>query len=158
MVGAKFIQGIGLVSLIFLVSGCAGAQRFLPPGFVKQEDLAGDQPIDPSIQAAIDEQSRAPDQDFPKMADQPSEIPDGIQAGMRENLYSGLQAKREGLREDIDLDRLTAAQERAVALQAEAEALALAVAQDREAALAERRKNLSADDQPTEAEISAAEK
>ncbi len=63
----------GLVAF-FALAACANTDlaRFAPPGIVKYEDLAGDQPINPAVAARVEERKAETGTGrFPKLAETP---------------------------------------------------------------------------------------
>ncbi len=117
--GAKIYQFDGgraarlcLVVLAISLAGCANAKRFLPPGFVKYEDLAKDTPVNPQIEAAIEKQVTDTDGEFPRFRDQPDRPPENLSKAQREAAAQELLAARDALDDNLDKDRERAAEER----------------------------------------------
>ncbi|MEO0399470.1 MAG: hypothetical protein AAF224_08640 [Pseudomonadota bacterium] len=101
-----------LIFITFVAVGCGGAKRFLPPGFVKYEDLAKDQPVHPDIEKAIEENRRQAAKRFPKVSDQPSDVPKADDDAVRTRRSQSLTEKRDALNAAIDADRRAAKAER----------------------------------------------
>lgn len=99
-----------LTSLILV--GCGNAKRFLPPGFVKFEDIAKDQPVHPDLEQVIDDAENTKTKRFPRFGDQPSEAPEGLTEFERTLRFSVIESKRDGLKEDVKKDREAAESER----------------------------------------------
>jgi len=91
---------------VTLLAGCADMQlaRFAPPGIIKYEELAGDQPPNPLIAERIEERVEDSDSPFPVLARTPSQSPQGRTARQRENLTTGLEEKRDRLDVAIGAD------------------------------------------------------
>ncbi len=134
--GAKlYLLGLAVLCL----AGCSGGlQRFAPPGIVKYEDLAKDQPVNPAIAERI-ETHKAADQDgFPILAEQPTKTPDGIAKPERSAMEAVLLGQRDQLNAAVDADRALAAAERETGLIEVRDDLSEAVAKDDAAARRER--------------------
>ena len=61
---------------VFAVTGCESGDlaRFAPPGIVKYEDLAGDQPVNPDVAQRIEERRAEKGAGkFPRLAETPDE-------------------------------------------------------------------------------------
>ncbi|GAB4516373.1 MAG: hypothetical protein Kow00133_00060 [Amphiplicatus sp.] len=96
----------------FALSGCAGFERLLPPGFVKYEDLAGDEPPDPRIQERIAERRKEEGRAFPDLSQAPQTRPEAAPKAEREALATDLRAARDSLAAAVARDRALAAEER----------------------------------------------
>lgn len=122
------------------VAGCAsgGLKRFAPPGIVKYEDLAKDQPPNPAIVQRIDEQKDEPGGGFPNLSEQPTKLPEGIAKRERDAMIADLLVQRDALNIAVEEDRVLADGERQQALEADRDALGDAVAKDDAAARRER--------------------
>jgi hypothetical protein len=120
-------------------AGCSGGlKRFAPPGFVKYEDRAKGQPVAPAIAARIEEAQAVTGGKFPKLSEQPAAAPAAIAAPERDVLSADLEAARETLLQEVEVDRAAAAGERARSLDVEREALKEELRQDDAAARRER--------------------
>ena len=143
-------QLILALALISLASGCSNLDlaRFAPPGIVKYEDLAGDQPPNPEIQERISERRTDPEAKYPILSQTPGESdrPEFPPAEDRAMEAETLVSQRNALEASIDEDRASAE-----AAQKEAELLplkrdALKEETDRDAAEAARYKAEIGDD------------
>ncbi len=94
--------------------GCSSAQlkRFAPPGLVKYEELAGDQPPNPVIQERIEDLYDADDRPFPRIVDTPSVKPVKMPAQEQAALTDALESARDDLETDIDTERAAAEADR----------------------------------------------
>lgn len=120
-------------------AGCSGGlKRFAPPGIVKYEELAEDTPPNPAIVERIEAQKDQPGGGFPRLAEQPTKLPEGIARPERDAMIGELLAKREALDVAIEMDRAAADAERIEGLEADRDALSEAVAKDDAAARRER--------------------
>ena len=124
-----------------VAAGCADVdlKRLAPPGIVRHENLAKDQPIDPAIKARMEEVASRDAEGFPVLADQPSEAPRGLGSDIRTVQENDLMAKRDALSAASQADRAAADAERLETLEAERDALAAGAAQDAVAIARERR-------------------
>ena len=117
-------QLILALALISLASGCSNLDlaRFAPPGIVKYEDLAGDQPPNPEIQERISERRSDPEAKFPILSQTPGEAdrPELPPTAERTLDAETLVSQRDALQTSIDGDRAAAE-----AAQKEAELLPL---------------------------------
>jgi hypothetical protein len=128
-----------LVLATLVVAGCAdGLKRFAPPGIVKYEELAKDQPANPAIVARIEESRAAPGGGFPKLSEQPTALPHGIAKPERAAMSEMLLVDREALNAAVLEDRALADEEREASLVEMRDALGAAVAKDDAAARRER--------------------
>ncbi len=135
---------------IAAVGGCADLNlaRFAPPGILKYEDIAGDQPASPEIQARIAERKAETKSRTPNLSKQPQKIPEGASTEERAALSGELHAKHTALLEAVESDRQTAIEERdaevtlsgegAVRFEDASEALSRAVERDTAEARKER--------------------
>ncbi|MFZ5618371.1 MAG: hypothetical protein ACOZAA_13745 [Pseudomonadota bacterium] len=122
-------------------AGCAGGlKRFAPPGIVKYEEIAKDEPINPAIAGRIEEMKEKDGAGFPKLAEQPTKTPDGIAQPERAAMEAVLLDQRDALNEAIAVDKAQAAAERTGSPEESRDALTDAVAKDD--ALARRERGL----------------
>ncbi len=121
--------------------GCETAKRLAPPGFIKYEDIAGDEPVNPAIKARIDERRREGDGAFPVLSEQNREKPGPPdRAGLAE-FRAELTAAGESLALAADTDRARAEAtetEAAAALEEQRRELEADIADQRRKAAAER--------------------
>lgn len=96
-----------------LLGACSDMKRFLPPGLVKYEDLAKDQPIAPALQEAIDAEKTARDARYPRLSEQPSAAPKKSPAAERDASLAEIEASGLALRAQVEADREAAARDRA---------------------------------------------
>jgi hypothetical protein len=128
-----------LVCAALASAGCGGGlQRFAPPGIVKYEDLAKDQPVSPAIAERIDASRAETDGGFPKLSEQPVVVPEGIAKPERAAMENALLAERDALAAAIVADKALAAAEREGGLVEARDALSEAIARDDVAARRER--------------------
>jgi hypothetical protein len=119
--------------------GCAdGLKRFAPPGIVKYEELAKDEPMNPAIVSRIEEAKAAEGGGFPALAEQPTAVPQGIAKPEREAMQEALLAGRDDLNAAVEEDRILAAAERDGSIEGLRDALGEEVAKDDAAARRER--------------------
>ncbi len=133
------------------LQGCESADlaRFAPPGIIKYEDLAGDQPQNPNVAERIAERRAEPDTGvFPNLSrapgpkDRPAKRKKaGIAAEM-----DGLTGVRDDLADAVGADRQAAAEELERDLPGERDALKAQIEKDEAAAARERREKLQAPD------------
>lgn len=65
---------IAVFAVSTLAGGCANSDlaRFAPPGLIKYEEIAGDQPVNPEVAARVAERRSEPDTGkFPKLSETP---------------------------------------------------------------------------------------
>ncbi len=134
-----FVTFTVLCAMASLTSGCAGLLRFAPPGLVKVVDLEGDQPPNPTIEAAVAENRATRAGRFPKLSEQPSKVPVMAPPAEREALSNALIAARDDLAASVADDRAAAALERGDSLDPLRDALAADVEAETAAAARERR-------------------
>lgn len=128
-----------LVLAALAAAGCAAElKRFAPPGIVKYEELAKDQPPNPAIVARIEESRNEPGGGFPKLAEQPTALPQGIAKPERAAMTEALLVDRDALDAAVAEDRALAEGERDASLVEMRDALGEAVAKDDAAARRER--------------------
>jgi hypothetical protein len=130
------------------LGGCAGIERFAPPGIVRYENLSGDKPQNPEIKARVTERKAGRDAKFPNLSLAPQKTPPTMPAEEQENWKRSLSAAREDLAAAIAEDRIEAAADRAepivlpggvtTPLEGAANALSAATDKDDAAARAER--------------------
>ena len=116
---AKFSKGrpaiqkiVSTAVALIAIGGCANAKRFLPPGFVKYEDLAKDQPVSTEIQEAVETYATAEDARYPRLREQPSATPNKPSQKNLAAETERLLRAREELSAQIDNDRKLADAER----------------------------------------------
>lgn len=148
--GAKPVLIVGVAAAIAAAGGCADLNlaRFAPPGIVKYEDIAGDQPANAQIQGRIAERKAAGESRTPNLSEQPQQVPTGAPKAERESLAAEIRAKRAALTAAVEADRQASLDERAaevrisgegsISFEATAETLSRAVARDTAAAREER--------------------
>jgi len=109
-----FSRGCTAGALAILLGACSNAQlvRFAPPGIIKYEKLAGDQPPNPIIEQRIEERVEDSDSPFPVIAQTPSQSSPARPAEQRQKLTTGLEEKRDGLDVAIEADWEGVAQDR----------------------------------------------
>ena len=131
-------------------AGCSSnaLKRFAPPGIVKYENLAKDQPANPVIVQRIEDRKDAPGGGFPNLSTQPSTLPEGIAKPERDAMTGDLLVRRDALNAAIAEDRSLAEGERIEALEDDRDALGEAVAKDD--AEARRERGLPPRDPPPE--------
>jgi hypothetical protein len=138
-----FVTGkASLLALAALAAaGCSGGlKRFAPPGIVKYEELAKDQPVNAAIAARIEQYRNQSAGGFPNLSEQPQKTPEGIAAPERSAMEAALIAERDALNDAIDADKELAAAEREASIEAARDALEEALARDD--ALARRERGL----------------
>lgn len=107
-------KAVLLALAAFAAAGCAGAfKRLAPPGIVKYEELAGDQPVNPAIAEAVAEHQAADADGFPNLSEQPTKVPEGIARPERAAMEKALLESRNSLNEAVAEDKAEAAAERA---------------------------------------------
>jgi hypothetical protein len=148
--GAKPVPAVFVVAALAAAGGCAelNLARFAPPGIIKYEDIAGDQPVNEQIEARIEERKAAGESKTPNLSEQPQKIPTGASKAERESLAAELRAKRASLTAAVEADRQASLDERAaevhisgegsIKFEATAETLSRAVERDTAAAREER--------------------
>jgi hypothetical protein len=149
--GAK--QYAAAILIVWLaLPGCAGLKRLAPPGVIKYEELAGDQPPSPVIKERIAaRQAEVGTGGYPNLSATPSEKPAGIPKAQREAAAAEIRAVGAALDDAVAEDRAAAVTERERGvlfpgdeksgerdLTAAQEALADAIARDEERARRER--------------------
>ena len=129
------------------LGGCSHEawRRLAPPGIIKYEDLAGDQPTNTEIQAQIDQRTESGNARYPKISDTPGKT-DRPTAPPNEEVaaeISALSTQRDEILEKVDDDRAAVAADRDTlgGLDAERDDLAARLEQDEAAAQRERRNN-----------------
>lgn len=110
--GAKHYAAWGLAALMVAASGCSGLKRLAPPGILKYEDIAGDQPPHPEIVKRIAERRSEIDQRFPNLSEQPSQRPAEMPEAQREELAASLREARDELQAAVEEDRAASEGER----------------------------------------------
>ncbi len=102
-------QPIFAGAVILAAAGCTELElaRFAPPGLIKYEDLAGDQPVNPAIEARIQNRNIDADAQYPVLARTPGEDdrPTLRPAAERTAQMDELVSMREQLQVAADLDR-----------------------------------------------------
>jgi len=110
--GAKHYATVGLAALIAASPGCSSLKRLAPPGILKYEELAGDQPVNPEIKQRIAERRREIDRRFPDLSAQPSRRPAEASMAERDALAAGLIDARDELQAAVEADRAASDAER----------------------------------------------
>ena len=110
--GAKTYLTLALIAL--LTGGCETARRLAPPGFFKYEDIAGDAPANPEIQARVEARKAEAPEKFPVLSTQPDKSPEGLDGVERAILQSNLKERRSAVADDIEQDKERAKRERAL--------------------------------------------
>ena len=139
---------LGLAA-IFAAAGCANSElaRFAPPGLVKYEDIAGDQPINPAVAERVAERKAEPDTGkFPRLSETPGkdQRPKKRPTAQVEKEMNDLAEARETVETELARDRAEAAAEadEGFSLPERRDALKSQVDEDTAAAASERRENL----------------
>ena len=150
MSGVKQSQAaiFSLCASIFVLTGCASEDlaRFAPPGIVKFEDLAGDQPVNPAVAERIEERRKEKDAGkFPRLAETPDKGDRPAKTPMAEieTETAGLVNARDALAQEVAADRAAAETELSSDLAAESDELKALVDADSAAAARERREKLT---------------
>lgn len=104
---------LALIVLAGFAGGCASLKRFAPPGIVKYEELAGDQPMNAQIKARAAERKASGEQRFPNLSEAPSAPPQGLSQAEQHVLKDELREARAVLASAIANDLALAAAERA---------------------------------------------
>ena len=151
----RTLTAFGAITIIsgIAVSGCSKAQlvRFAPPGIIKYEDLAGDQPQNSEIKQRIADRAQSGDQRFPVLSQTPSVKPNKASSAERERLIGDLEGARDDLDTAIEAEWRSAEAERASAgvLPDERDDLLKRIERDSAAAARERRDDIErGDDTP----------
>ncbi len=110
--GAKHYATVGLAALIAASPGCSSLKRLAPPGILKYEELAGDQPVNPEIKQRIAERRREIDRRFPDLSAQPSTRPAEAPMAERDALAADLIEARDELQAAVEADRAASDAER----------------------------------------------
>lgn len=127
--------------------GCSGGlKRFAPPGIVKYEELAKDQPVNPTITERVKARKDMPGRGFPSLAAQPKVLPEGIAKPERDAMQKSLIDQRDALNAAMEGDRATAESEREDPLEAERDALIDAANKDEDEASRERGRPIRANE------------
>jgi len=114
-------------ALAMCAAGCAGIERFAPPGIVKYEDLAKGQPMNDQIKARVAEARSEKPATFPNLSKAPraapATLPEDEQAereaalkGMQESLSTAVAADRGAIGADGGAEALVAARDALKAL------------------------------------------
>lgn len=128
-----------LVIALLAAAGCAGGfKRLAPPGIVKYEELAKDQPPSPVIVERIEARKDEPGGGFPNLSKQPTKLPEGIAKPERDAMIGDLLAERDALNAAMETDRAAAGAERLETIETQRDALSEAVSEDDAAARRER--------------------
>lgn len=108
--GAKPVLAALVFSAVVVAGGCANLHlaRFAPPGLIKYEDIAGDQPANPQIQARIAERKAVTKSKTPNLSEQPQKVPTGMSANERTALTTELLGERDRLDAQVEKDRQAA--------------------------------------------------
>lgn len=107
--GAKAYLALACVCVV--TGGCETAKRLAPPGFFKYEDIAGDQPVNPAIEARVEARKQERSEKFPNLSAQPDTRPEGMDAIERALLKSGLNETRDDLDAGTNEDKARALRE-----------------------------------------------
>ncbi len=142
--------GFAAACLVAL-QGCESGDlaRFAPPGIIKYEDKAGDQPPNPAIVDRVAERKNEPDAGgFPNLSEAPGkkDQPKKRKQADIDAEISGLSASRDEVAQAVDDDREQAAAELERDLPAERDALKAQIEKDEAIAARERREKLQAPD------------
>lgn len=78
-------------------AGCAGIERFAPPGIVKYEDLAKGQPMNERIKARVVEANTAEPARYPNLSQAPQAAPETLSAEEQAALEAALKEMRAAL-------------------------------------------------------------
>lgn len=137
------------------LAGCAKADliRFAPPGIVKYEEIAGDEPVNPVVAERIRTYRDNPDaRGFPNLSEAPGPGDRPARPGEPEiaSRKETLQGARNALEADIAADRAQAAEDLSGDIAAERETLREQLEKDTELAERERRRKLEAPPPPDE--------
>lgn len=136
--GLRLIRLLAGCAVLIAPGACATAERLLPAGFIKQEDIARDIPVNPTIAATIEQQNEGRRAQFPILAEQPGRGPTGLSAGEQSAWENALVRAREELNAEIAADRARAEADQAEALDDKAAATNAAARRDREAVARDR--------------------
>ena len=115
---AKYLKYFWMVAvglgMSLLLSACAtkNLRRFAPPGIIKYEDLAKGEAIDPAIASRAKQVREKKDKSFPKLSEQASVAPKGINAPTRAKMKENLESERQLAASGIEEARSAAALER----------------------------------------------
>ncbi|GJL91365.1 hypothetical protein [Hyphococcus sp.] len=131
------------------LQGCESTDlaRFAPPGIIKYEDRAGDQPANPEIVARVAERKADPEAGgFPNLSAAPGkeDRPQKREQDDIEAEITGLTEARDEVVDAAEMDRLAAEAELARDLPAERDALKAQIEKDEAIAARERREKLQA--------------
>ncbi|MEQ8935456.1 MAG: hypothetical protein RIE56_06665 [Amphiplicatus sp.] len=110
--GAKHYAIVGLAALTAAAPACTSLKRLAPPGILKYEELAGDQPVNPEIKQRIVERRQEIDRRFPNLSEQPTKRPAEAPAAEREALAADLIEARDQLQAAVEADRAASDSER----------------------------------------------
>lgn len=145
-------QPILAVAFILAAAGCTQLElaRFAPPGIIKYEDLAGDQPQNPAIQERIAERKTEADARYPILSETPGESdrPELPPEAERNAQLEALSAQRDALEIAVNADRAAADAEKSEAALLPVQRDALKEQTDRDAAAVEREQNRQAPLEP----------
>lgn len=136
---------------VFAVTACESGDlaRFAPPGIVKYEDLAGDQPVNPAVAQRIEERRAEKGAGkFPRLAETPDkkDRPKKKRSAERSAEIGQLVEARNELADEVAGDRAAAEAELERDLSAESDELKTRIDADSAAAARERREKLVAPD------------
>lgn len=112
-VGAKHYAVLAAIAAL-TAGGCAelGLERFAPPGIVKYEDLAKNQPPNPAIAERVKAVKAESDHKYPKLSAQPQSPPEALPAAERAAEMVALQDAREALDNAVAVERAASTDER----------------------------------------------
>ena len=105
---------VGMCTVILVglpLSACETAKRFAPPGFVKYEDLEKGIPVDPAIQARIEEAPKVEKPRYPVLSELPQEKPKPTARALQVNQETSLLAQHDRISRDIAAARSQAENE-----------------------------------------------
>ena len=93
---------IGAAATAF--AGCAGVERFAPPGIVKYEDLAKDQPMNEQIKARAVEARAEGAATYPNLSKLPQAAPETLSDEEQAALETALKEMRAALGDAVAAD------------------------------------------------------
>ena len=129
-----------IIAALSATAGCETGRRLAPPGFFKYEEIAGQTPVNPAIEARKADLANE-DAEFPVLSSAPSTKPKAPPRAAQDAEAKELLSARDDLAEAIAADQRAAAAEAAAevrALEEKREALAKAIEQQRRRAAEER--------------------
>lgn len=129
--GAKFWRQAFVGLLAIVVSGCATAERLLPAGLIKQEDLEQGVAPNPVIAEAVANRRVEQTARYPDLSEQPMERPTGLSAGEKDAWEATLRGEAEALETAVAKDWSEARAARSESLDDAVAALEADIADDR---------------------------